>query len=312
MKRDRSRTKVIDVEATPVTVPAPSTAEPAQRSSVALPTCKVTGQVERGRKVSLKVDQSPGALLAVFGDRQDGAEPLAPGEYRIPPAFSAQTIEHLAAMFVREIPEDFEGDYKGVGLNAVLQAMSAFEPTNELEGMIAAQATAMHFVTMDSLSRAQRTDRADFRQQHLSAANKSGRTFAALVETLNRHRGKVTTQRVVVENVNVHPGGQAVVGAVAGVGSRQSGAVQTHGQSKTVAIQEDAGGEDRAALFGAQQGRQPVSAAGDEGQEALSSARRRGRNRRAQGQPKQLEARPLQRRGERAAPIHTRTVERSE
>lgn len=198
--------------------PAPVVAQPS-----APPLCKVGGKVERGRKVSLKVDQGPGALLAIFGDRQD--EALKPGEYKIPPPFTAQAIEHLSGLFVREIPEDMEGDYPATGINAALQAMSAFEPTNELEGMIALQATALHFVTMDCLSRAQRSERAEVRHQHLSAANKSSRTFSALVDTLNRHRGKCTTQRVIVENVNVAPGGQAVVGAVARGGARSNGEV---------------------------------------------------------------------------------------
>jgi hypothetical protein len=47
------------------------------------------------------------------------------------------------------------------------------------------------------------------------------RTHAALVEALNRHRGK-GQQKVTVEHVHVHAGGQAVVGIVeAGEGLRQ-------------------------------------------------------------------------------------------
>jgi len=39
------------------------------------------------------------------------------------------------------------------------------------------------------------------------------RTFAALIEALDPHRDK-GQQRITVEHVNVHPGGQAIVGAV--------------------------------------------------------------------------------------------------
>ena len=39
------------------------------------------------------------------------------------------------------------------------------------------------------------------------------RAYSALVETLDRHRGKVPPQ-VVVGNVNVNSGGQAIVGSV--------------------------------------------------------------------------------------------------
>jgi hypothetical protein len=297
MRRDAAPAtpaKVIDVEATPVTEAKPPKL-----------LCKVSGKVEHGRKVSLRVDQSPGALLAVFGDRQDGAE--TPGDYQIPPAFSAQSIEHLASLFVRDVPEDFEGEYKCPGLNAVLQAMSAFEPTNELEGMIAVQATALHFVTMDSLARAQRQSDVHVRATNIGHANKCSRTFAALVETLNRHRGKTTTQRVIVENVNVAAGGQAVVGAVAGVGSKQNGVIQTHANAETSHGRAD----DRApiaALPSPDPEWETVPASGSEEPEAMPNARRRGRNRCAEGQPEQLEARPLQRSGDGSTPHDPRAA----
>jgi hypothetical protein len=50
-------------------------------------------------------------------------------------------------------------------------------------------------------------------RENLSQANKLSRTYATLPEALNRHRGK-GQQRVAVEHVHVHPGGQAVVGTV--------------------------------------------------------------------------------------------------
>jgi hypothetical protein len=52
------------------------------------------------------------------------------------------------------------------------------------------------------------------RQQSLSQGSKLSRTSAALIEALNRHRGK-GQQKVTVEHVHVHSGGQAVVGVVA-------------------------------------------------------------------------------------------------
>ena len=55
------------------------------------------------------------------------------------------------------------------------------------------------------------------RRENLSQANKLSRTYAALIEALNHHRGK-GQQKVTVEHVHVHSGGQAVVGAVGGPG----------------------------------------------------------------------------------------------
>jgi hypothetical protein len=51
------------------------------------------------------------------------------------------------------------------------------------------------------------------RRESLNQANKLSRTYTALLEALNRHRGK-GQQKVTVEHVHVHAGGQAVVGMV--------------------------------------------------------------------------------------------------
>ena len=53
------------------------------------------------------------------------------------------------------------------------------------------------------------------RRENLSQANKLSRTYTTLLEALNRHRGK-GQQKVTVEHVHVHEGGQAIVGNVEG------------------------------------------------------------------------------------------------
>ena len=55
------------------------------------------------------------------------------------------------------------------------------------------------------------------RHENLSQANTLSRTYAVLLDTLNRHRGK-GQQKVTVEHVHVHDGGQAIVGNVEGSG----------------------------------------------------------------------------------------------
>jgi hypothetical protein len=60
------------------------------------------------------------------------------------------------------------------------------------------------------------------RRENLNQANKLSRTYAALVEALNRHRGK-GQQKVTVEHVHVHAGGQAVVGMVTAPGQPGGG-----------------------------------------------------------------------------------------
>src|SRR5436190_14054197 len=80
--------------------------------------------------------------------------------------------------------------------------------------MLAAQLIAAHNAAMECYQRAMiREQTFEGRQQSLSQGSKLSRTSAALIEALNRHRGK-GQQKVTVEHVHVHSGGQAVVGVV--------------------------------------------------------------------------------------------------
>jgi hypothetical protein len=74
------------------------------------------------------------------------------------------------------------------------------------------------------------------RRENLNQVNKLSRTYAAILEALNRHRGK-GQQKVTVEHVHVHAGGQAVVGMVEnpGGGDRTKSEEQPHVQHQVSA-----------------------------------------------------------------------------
>jgi hypothetical protein len=112
---------------------------------------------------------------------------------------------------------------------AMLVAMSGMEPRDAFEGMLIAQAIASHNAAMECHRRAMIPEQTfESRRENLNQANKLSRTFAALSEVLDRHRGK-GQQRITVEHVNVQAGGQAIVGAVtSGLRSNQSSEEQTH------------------------------------------------------------------------------------
>jgi hypothetical protein len=79
---------------------------------------------------------------------------------------------------------------------------------------MAAQLIAAHSAAMECYRRAMIGDQTfEGRQENLNQANKLCRTFAVLMEALNRHRGK-GQQKMTVEHVHVYPGGRAVVGMV--------------------------------------------------------------------------------------------------
>src|SRR6187200_927535 len=71
------------------------------------------------------------------------------------------------------------------------------------------------------------------RRENLAQANKLSRTYAALVEALNRHRGK-GQQKVTVEHVHVHAGGQAVVGVVEHPGGGEQGKAEEQPHAKKI------------------------------------------------------------------------------
>ena len=98
--------------------------------------------------------------------------------------------------------------------HAAVDALMGIKPGDELEGMIAAQLIACHNASMECYRRAMIRDQIfEGRREALSQANKLSRTYAALLDALNRHRGK-GQQKVTVEHVHVHEGGQAIVGNV--------------------------------------------------------------------------------------------------
>jgi hypothetical protein len=95
--------------------------------------------------------------------------------------------------------------------------------------MLIAQLIATHSAAMECYRRAMIGDQSfEGRRENLTQASKLSRTYAALTEALDRHRGK-GQQRITVEHVNVHAGGQAIVGDVtSGGGSSQKSEQQTH------------------------------------------------------------------------------------
>jgi hypothetical protein len=116
----------------------------------------------------------------------------------------------------------------------------------------------------------------EVRQAQLSTAGKLSRTYVALLEGLNRHRGKGQPQVVRVEHVTVQAGGQAIVGAVAQGGGGQSESEDRPHAPRSIAH------EPEPALRCSDPPRQPVPVAGGEGQDQVQDARR-GRRQAARG-----------------------------
>lgn len=132
---------------------------------------------------------------------------------------SGSNHEQFTLMLVNQVSRSIwtahsDDAYKEKQLASCLEALVGISPQDESEGMLAAQMVALHNAAMECFRRAMIKDQThEGRQQNLSFANKLTRSYALAMETLDKHRGK-GQQKVTVEHVHVHQGGQAIVGNV--------------------------------------------------------------------------------------------------
>jgi hypothetical protein len=114
-------------------------------------------------------------------------------------------------------------------LNFMFAVVEDIEPRDQIEAMLAAQIAAVHMATMTFARRLNHVDNLPQQDSAERAFNKLARTFAAQVEALKRYRTG-GAQKVTVEHVHVHEGGQAIVGSVEhpGGGSRPKSEDQPH------------------------------------------------------------------------------------
>jgi hypothetical protein len=129
------------------------------------------------------------------------------------------------------IPPGFSPEEgKQLRTNAV-QTLMGIAPRDEIEGMLAVQMVAAHAAAMECYRRAMLPEQTfESRNASLAFANKLSRTYANLVEALERKRNG-GQQRIIVERIQVAPGGQAIVGNVSqamGGGVKQNAEGQSH------------------------------------------------------------------------------------
>jgi len=145
-------------------------------------------------------------------------------------------------------------------LAATVAGLVGIGPKDELEGMIAAQLLAAHNAAMESYRRAMIGEQTfDGRSENLNQANKLSRTYAVLLDALNRYRGK-GQQMVRVEHVHVHSGGQAVVGMVEppGGGSRPKSEDQPHAIAYAPGIEMPRANSERSAVPSSSDAERPL------------------------------------------------------
>jgi hypothetical protein len=118
--------------------------------------------------------------------------------------------ETIPTVWVPGIEEDGQDQR----MRAVMVALRGFKPRDEIEGLLAGQAVALHFGAMECLRRAMIPEQPSEIASKLrrDGANLT-RAMAEMVDALERKRGR-GPQVVRVERVVVQEGGQAIVGNV--------------------------------------------------------------------------------------------------
>ena len=165
--------------------------------------------------------------------------------------------------------EHSDGETRHRQYRATLAALVGIEPRDELEGMMAAQLIAAHNAAMECYRRAMLGEQTfEGWRENLNQANKLSRSYAVLLEALNRHRGK-GQQKVTVEHVHVHAGGQAVVGTVENPGPALDKSSKTEGRINAKQL----GHAPQPAMRRADEERQAVPVASD-AERPMSNARR--------------------------------------
>jgi hypothetical protein len=155
-------------------------------------------------------------------------------------------------------------------LNFAVSLVQSVEPRNQLETMLALQMAAVHMASMRFMRKMNHTETIPQLETQERTVNKLMRTFTSQMEALRKHRNG-GNQKVVVEHVHVHEGGQAIVGNVThgGRGGKESGA-QFHEQ-EDLSVSASA-----AVLSHIETDRMPMPSAGREGKAGMSVSRGKG------------------------------------
>ena len=97
-------------------------------------------------------------------------------------------------------------------LNCALTTLLGIHPKDQLEALLAVQMLGVHNLAMQFMGCATKNQTVAVMDRSVNWVIRLSRTFVDQMEALNRYRGK-GQQKVVVEYLHVHQGGQAIVGA---------------------------------------------------------------------------------------------------
>jgi len=106
-------------------------------------------------------------------------------------------------------------DPEFIEITAAIAMMQEIKPENVIQAMLASQIVGVHHAVMAFLNRATHsTQTFEGADANVLRATRLGRLYIEQLEAMAKLKGKIGEQKVTVEHVHVHEGGQAIVGAV--------------------------------------------------------------------------------------------------
>ena len=169
---------------------------------------------DRHNAPRLKIDHKPGkpVNLGVQG------ESAAISTLALRDAFGTMSDDFQSRSILELLEAACRGNnsttpFDEADVNGALAAMHGIAPRDETEGMLALQMVATHATAMRVLRQLKGSDNVKQQDSNGNLAIKLLRTYTTQIEALQRYRGK-GQQKMTVEHVHVHAGGQAIVGNV--------------------------------------------------------------------------------------------------
>lgn len=139
---------------------------------------------------------------------------------------SEEFTNSLSTQALMATPRVSQADSKAIEKikTSTKAVLSGINPQDEIEGMLAAQMLAMHNAAMECFSYAALLGSSEpaRKGEYLNQSNKLCRSYIGAMESLKRYRSKDAEQKLVVGRVDVHDGGQAIVGNVTSNSSKNN------------------------------------------------------------------------------------------
>jgi hypothetical protein len=182
--------------------------EAAEESLAGLTKAELDTVLKRLRKRPPKYKKDPEGKLVAARDS-------VVNEIHLIEAFATadgDLIGHLLGQLADTVPY---GEHRNISnINFVAAALHSIGPRDGLETLLAVQMVGVHNIAMQFLKRTASKEQTEFGLDvNVGRATRFLRLFAIQMEALKAYRRK-GEQKVKVEHVHVHQGGQAIVGAV--------------------------------------------------------------------------------------------------